>query len=222
MNDDKKGLQSVFKSRIDRFDRRVMPNTKIPRGILNSEGFAFCALAELLGADLIVESGVCNGGSTTILGKYFNDIPIISIDVTTKLEAIVRTSIFHNVTILTGDSNVLLPRICEIFSDKKKIAILIDGPKGINAITLAGKCFDRDNVVMVGMHDMFKALHGKLKQDRILFDNLRVNKFVTDDDDFVNNYGYLNGVDDGPRNKKYTSPQYGGYEPCIGFVLKDK
>ena len=213
----------IFNKRISKFEQRVMPNTKIPRGILNSEGFAFCALAEQLGADLIVESGVCNGGSTTILGKYFNDIPIISTDVTTKLEAIVRTSIFHNVTIVTGDSNVLLPKICKIFTDKKRIAILIDGPKGVNAITLASKCFNFDNVVMVGMHDMFKSLYGQLKQDRILFDNLQIdggNKFVTDDADFVANYGYLNSSDENPRHEKYHCARHGGYGPCIGFMMK--
>ena len=78
MSNDKE-LQNAFSACIGKFEKRVMPNTKISRGILNSEGFAFCALAEELGVDLIVESGVCNGGSTTILGKYFSKIPIVSI-----------------------------------------------------------------------------------------------------------------------------------------------
>lgn len=214
------GLQNVFSTWIDKFKSKVMPNAKISRGILNSEGFAFCALAEQLGVDLIVESGVCNGGSTTILGKYFTDIPIVSVDVVLKMEAVIRTSIFHNVTLATGDGNTLLPQMCELFADKK-IAVLIDGPKGVNAITLAGKCFSYDNVVMVGIHDMFKALCGELKQDRILFDGLQVKKFVTDDEDFVKEYGHLlNGNDGNPRNKKYYSEEHGGYGPTIGFMLK--
>ena len=209
----------VFKNKIETFENRVMPNSKLSRGILNTEGFAFCALAGYLGADLIIESGVCNGGSTTIIGKYFTDIPIVSVDITTKMEVIVRTSIFHNVTLINGDGNVLLPQAVDVFKDKR-IAILIDGPKGINALSLAGRCFDKENVVLVGVHDLFKGLYGKQKKDRMMFDNLNLKKFTTDDEDFVKEYEYLNAGLDDPRHDKYYSAELGGYGPVIGFMLK--
>ena len=209
----------IFDAGVEIFDELVMPNNKLEKGILNTEGMAFCALADYLGAELILESGVCNGGSTTIFGKYFTEIPIVSVDVQTKMEVIVRTSIFHNVTLINGDGTVLLPQAVDVFKDKK-IAILIDGPKGLEALNLAGKCFSRENVVMVGVHDLFRGLYGKPKQDRILFDNLKLEKFATDDDAFVKKYEYLNAGQSDPRHSKYYSTELGGYGPVIGFMLK--
>lgn len=209
----------IFTKMRDKFHDKVMPNNRLPKSILNSEGFAFCALADYYGADLIIESGICNGGSTIILCKYFNDIPILSIDISIKMEVIIRTSIYHNVTLISGDSNVLLPQAVKVFKDKK-IAILIDGPKGINAITLAGKCFSNKSVIMVGIHDLYRGLYGKPKNDRIIFDNLKVNKFITDNDEFVEKFGYLNGDCEAPKNEKYCSTQYKGYGPTIGFLMK--
>jgi len=209
----------IFETGIDIFNERVMPNVKLERGILNTEGMAFCVLADYLGVDLIIESGVCNGGSTTILGKYFTDIPIISIDTMTKMEAIVRTSIFHNITLITGDSTVILPQAIDVFKDKK-IAILIDGPKGNDALDLADKCFEKENVLIIGIHDLYKGLYGKPKLDRIRFDNLKLDKFTTDDDAFVAKYEYLNVGQYDPRHDKYYSKELGGYGPVIGFMLK--
>lgn len=213
---------SVIRGKLDKFNGRVMPNRKVSRGILNTEGLAFCALADHLKADLIVESGVCNGGSTNILGKYFPDIPIVSIDINVKMGAIIRTSIYHSVTLVHGDATVLLPQIYEEFSERR-IAMLIDGPKGLNAINLAGKCFDQKNVVLIGIHDMFRSLRGKLKQDRILFDNLKVHTWTTDDKDYVAEFRNLDVDNDGSNYvepDKYCSEKYGGYGPTIGFMLK--
>ena len=67
---------------------------------------------------------------------------------------------------------------------------------------------------------MYKALNGKLKQDRVVFDNLKVNKFMTDDSEFVKEFEHLNGNIDNPRNKKYYSDKYGGYGPVVGLMLK--
>ena len=212
-------LMEIFETKIDKFKNKVMPNPKLSRGILNSEGFAFCALADHLGADLIVESGICNGGSTTIFGKYFTNVPIIGVDTKTKMEVIVRTSIFHNVTLVNGDGNVMLPQIVDVFKDRK-IAIMIDGPKGVEALTLAGKCFNNDNVVMVGVHDLFKSLYGKLKTDRVMFDNMKLDKFITDDIDFVKKFEHINDGSSDPRHEKYYSKEFGGYGPTIGFMLR--
>ena len=211
----------AIRGKIDKFNSRVMPNCKLSRGILNSEGFAFCALADHLKADLIVESGICNGGSTTIIGKYFTEIPIISMDINTKMEAVVRTSIFHNVTLMNGDSENMLPQIIDTFKDKR-IAILIDGPKGERAVNLASKCMSSSNVVMAGVHDLYRRLYGKKKQDRVIFDNLNIDKFVTDDETFVKEFGGLNVNNDGTpytKSDKYCSDGK-GYGPVLGLMLK--
>jgi len=207
--------------RIGIFNGRVMPNIKLSKGILNSEGFAFCALADYFKVDLIVESGICNGGSTIILGKYFTEIPIISIDLKTKMEAIIRTSIFHNITIINGDSNTLLPQIIDVFKDKR-IVILIDGPKGIPAITLARKCLKNNNVMLVGIHDLFRNLYGVKKDDRVLFDSLKVNKFITDNNEFVEKFGYLDTNNDGTKHKLHDKYVYRGqgYGPTLGVMIK--
>ena len=197
-----------------------MPNRKLSRGILNSEGFAFCSISDHYGVDLIIESGVCNGGSTTILCKYFNDIPIVSIDSELKTEAVVRTSIFHNVTLINGDSHEMIPQILDAFKDST-IAVLIDGPKSINAITLGKKCFDHSHVKVIGIHDLFKSLYGKIKQDRVMFDKLDIpNRFITDNPEFVSTFKYLDGDDTGGYHPKYFTKEIGGYGPTIGFMLK--
>ncbi|MCK5604317.1 hypothetical protein KAR91_20680 [Candidatus Pacearchaeota archaeon] len=215
-------IMEIFKNRIDTFNDRVMPNVKLSRGILNSEGFAFCAMVDHLGAKLIMESGVCNGGSTTIIGKYFTGIPIVSVDLKTKVEASIRTSIFHNVTLVSGDSNVLLPQAIDVFADKK-IAVLIDGPKGEKAIKLALDSINISNVVMVGIHDLFRSLHGEPKRDRVIFDNLSLDKFATDDIEFVNLFGHLDTENDGTpfvRHEKYCHKSQ-GYGPTLGLLIKE-
>ena len=119
-----------------------MPNKKLSRGIMNSEGFAFCALADYYDIDMVIESGICNGGSTIIWGKWFRgEIPIISLDLKVKFEAAVRTCMFKNVLLRQDDSINIIPKILEMFPDYK-IALFIDGPKNERAINLAIKCIE--------------------------------------------------------------------------------
>ena len=204
----------VYNSKVNKLDSF---NQKLSRGILNSEGLAFCALADFFNSEMIIESGVCNAGSTTIWGKYFSDIPIVGIDIDITAQAAIRTCIYPNVVLLEGDGRKIIPQMIGEFSDKN-ISVFIDGPKNDAAIKLAQRCFEFDNVRMVGVHDIFRRLYGKETEVRKLFDSLGVHKFCTDEEWFVDEYSYMDVDNDG---SKYIVPEkYGLYGPTIGFFLK--
>jgi hypothetical protein len=196
-------------------------NRKISRGILNSEGLAFCAFADFYKSEMIIESGVCNAGSTIIWGKYFSNIPIVGIDTNISAAAAIRTCIYSNVVLLEGDGRKIVIDLIRQFSDKK-ISVFIDGPKNEQAIRLAEKCFGFDNVKMVGIHDVFRYLYGKPTECRKIFDVVKLPnngvKFCTDEEWFIDECGYMDVDNDG---SKYVVPEkYGKYGPGIGFFLK--
>ena len=212
-------FKEIFEDNIDCFNEYVMPNKKLSRGIMNSEGFAFCALADYYNVDMVIESGICNGGSTIIWGKWFEEIPIISLDLKVKFEAAVRTCIFKNVLLRQDDGIKIIPRMLEIFSDCR-IALFIDGPKNKRAIDLATKCIEYENVKMIGIHDVFEKYYGQPTKCRLIFNNLAIpntTKFTTDEDWFIDKYGYLDDQDGitFPRTDKYSK-----YAATVGFILK--
>lgn len=115
------------------------------RGILHSEMLAMCAVCDDLGVQVILESGRARGQSTWMLAKYFSQQPlkIVSIDwreaewfsEADDRFALKRLGAFNQVRILYGNSLVLLPRLLKEFSGKR-IGVLLDGPKGEEAIDL--------------------------------------------------------------------------------------
>ena len=118
------------------------------RGILNSEMLAICSLCEELGVSAIVESGRARGYSTGILAKYFKDRPlrIISIDWEKAKwfigadDKFAKESLapYKNVELLYGNSVKLMPALVKKLKNER-VAILMDGPKGKEAVDLAKK-----------------------------------------------------------------------------------
>lgn len=127
-----------------------------PKAIFPSELFLFYCKAKEANVDRIFESGVAFGGSTEYLDRLFPDVRVTSID---------KGKWKPKKDIVQGDGLILLPRFVSK-SKNKRIAILIDGPKGKPAINLAKKLLQFKKVCFVAIHDPIK---GKIDSHDILF-----------------------------------------------------
>lgn len=221
------------------FVEKMLPMPFIARGILASEGFAFCALAKHFGISLILESGVCKAQSTTVWSKFSPATRVIAID-RSMLEATrQKFSTVSNVELLDGNGTTLLPLLVQK-NPGERIAIFIDGPKGMDAIDLAQKCLEPENVFMVGLHDFHtisknKKLGRAKNTRRVKLDEMAIADFYTDDPEFLEAYSYM----DGPQNLTghgdedlYWVPYwlmskeqgkvatFGSYGATIAFILR--
>jgi len=225
-------IQQQCRRSISRFKKRVLPIIWTPRGILLSEGFAFCAVADLFNLDVILESGVWNGRSTEIWAKYFlPEINITAIDIKLQKEAIKRLAPY-SVNLIEGDSHTLLCDCIRTFH-QKRIGVFIDGPKGPAAIELGKTCLTFSNVAFVGIHDVHKLSYGKKNETRIKIEKWPKVQFFSDEDWFVETYA---GLDEGESQRddeqRITWKPYelvvdpgmsrrelGSYGPTIGFAF---
>lgn len=215
--------------------QRALPIKYLSRGILASEGFAFCGLSDYLDIDMIIESGVYNGLSTFIWAKYFKDIQIISIDKEIRDVAVNNLKSFNNIELCNGSSVKLLPLLIKNNADKK-IAVFIDGPKGAKAIKLGRQCFEYPNVKLVGVHDVNKLCGGRMNPTRIFAGGVKEISFYTDDSKFVDDFKYMdipeNYIGRGNEAEYWEPYQFidkatgeprfiGSYGPTIAFMIKE-
>jgi hypothetical protein len=219
---------------INTFVKRVMPVEWCPRGILVSEGFAFCVIADLYNVEIIIESGTYDGRSTEILGKYFSEIPIYTIEKDPRKGLIEKFKKYPNINIVKGNSFELLPSLLSSYKNNK-IAIFIDGPKGKTAVQLANKCLNYSNVKFSSVHDVHKKSFGKTNETRVVMDLLTREKFYTDSQWFVDSYSFLDkdesqedegqdGMKWEPYKKTFSDGKeldIGSYGPTIGFIFKN-
>lgn len=158
------------------------------KGIFHSELLMFCAIAEIIKPELIIESGRARGQSTEIIARYAADKEI-------RFESIESNKI-------NGDSDIaeerlrLLPGILHygdsfeimpfLVKDKKSL-ILIDGPKGSGMWKLFEIMYSIPNVAGVFTHDS-----GKGTSMRKNLDSKYPGKYiVSDDKEFVNRFSFL-------------------------------
>jgi len=200
------------------------------RGIIPTEGLAFIAMCEIFNVDIIIESGVYNGISTYMWSEFFgNSKKIIAID----KDLIPRTlDRFKNksVTFVSGDGGIEISRLINA-NKSKKIGVFIDGPKNIAAMPVLFNAIRNDNVAFVGLHDMYKCrASGVPIEGRIKIQNFSGGNFFTDNDFFVNRYGYINNETESVMVNPCTFEKMslkegieltGSYGPVIGFVFKD-
>lgn len=217
-----------------KYVENVIPMKYYSRGILMSEGFAFCSFCELHNVDLIIESGIYGGQSTRIWSRFFKDIPIISVDKILKGEVIDEFKDVKNVTLVKADAKSFLPDYISK-NPGKRIGVFIDGPKGEEAIQLLKKCFEIQNVFVAGMHDVHKLSFEKPNNTREILDKEGIIHFFTDDKEFVEVYSYLdsdkNMVGRGTEDifwspGKLNSKEFGvlrllgSYGPTVAIMLK--
>lgn len=219
----------------EEFCRKVLPLKCQSRGILPSEGFAFCALCVANKVNLIIESGIYNGQSTLIWSKFFSGLRVISIDMEFKPEVLKRFADNHLVQFENGNAYTSLPYLLMRYPEKR-IGIFIDGPKGMDALGLAATLFHFPNVFVVGTHDLHKESFGKPNKRRAYLDEHCPMDYYTDDEWFVNRFRYM----DSPLNyfgqgdeDVYWEPyvlktrstkqsrNLGSYGPTAGFLVKE-
>ena len=226
----------VFNKEIEtEFTDRVLPLECASRGILASEGFAFCCYCKQHNIDLIIESGVYNGQSTLIWSKFFPDIHIIAIDRELKQSTIEKLA-WNKKIILKKQAGRSFVHYCIKNNPEKRIAVFIDGPKGNAAIELTKQCFMFENVFVAAMHDTHKVSFNKPNKTRTIVDDTHGFSFHSDNLEFVNQFSFM----DSPKNyigqgdeDIYWLPGYlmskksgmirslGSYGPTISIMSKE-
>ena len=191
------------------------------RGILNSEMLAVCALCESLGVDAILESGRARGQSTLVLARYFQNSPttITSVELYRDEAAEFaepRLAPFQHVHLLYGDSTGLLPELVRSLAGKR-IAVLLDGPKGQMAIDLAQSLMELSpDVVAAFLHDTRRQT-----PQRASLEALKARVFFTDDPAYAGEFGPLDesckpGVGD-PITEHTWRPGMKGHDPIPSY-----
>ncbi len=121
-------------------------------GVWESEMLLFFAAAKPYAPKQILESGRGRGKSTSILACCFPEAQIISVELDSTAPnaaaALEKLKPYRNVTLLPGDSGKVLPQHMQSGD-----AVLIDGPKDFNAISLALQLLSTGKPCFVFMHD---------------------------------------------------------------------
>ena len=184
--------------------------------ICYSEAFSFCSMCDVFKINTIIESGINNGGSTKILALYFSksDIKITSIDFRVKDE--LKTLLSPRITFVNGDGIEIISKILKVAKKNPtlRIAIMLDGPKGNDAINLAQYCLKYRNVEFVGIHDLYK----KDNPAREKFDNLPNRFFTTDEDWFIKRFSQL----DSNKDFQTYNSEFGSYNFTFGYLINPK
>lgn len=160
---------------IDEFRFKTSKIPYRPGAIFPSEMFLFYKLATGFSAyDRIIESG--SGNSTLFLLALFPKISITTID--KHLNELFKIKSKRLVGI-KGDSREVLPDLIKKASPYcDKIAVLIDGPKGPDAVYLAEAALKNKKVLFAAVHDLPDHL-------------AQMGRFNTKDEKYREQYGVL-------------------------------
>jgi len=143
-----------------------------PNGMFYSEGFLLVSFCRHYDVEIILESGTCQGMSTELMARSLSDTQIYTFDNEFSVrnpkneanyevldETRNRLNSLGNVIALIGDGRIKIPQIVEA-NPMKRIAVVVDGPKGWRANDLASYCLGLANVKFVGIHDQYDAKIG--------------------------------------------------------------
>lgn len=155
---------------LERFDAIAAREPYRRKGMFYSEVYLFLDACQRQRCDLVIESGVKNGMSTSLLLASGVPAELIAID---KAEGISLAAIAPTdppfpfsvrFQFRRGDALQLLPRLFDERSESR-IAVLIDGPKGSAALRLKNACMARRSCLLVGVHDAAPGL-GETRHSR--------------------------------------------------------
>lgn len=161
------------------------------RGVLYSEMLAICAICDALDIDVFIESGRARGQSTLTLAKYFvnKNVRFISIELKKDSDALFaeeRLRSYENAKLLYGDSRILMPKLVRKLSGKS-VAILLDSPKGEEAIKLFKTLSCLSKHISAGFfHDARKGA-----PIRELIGKQFSQVFFTDNNEYVKKFRFL-------------------------------
>ena len=160
------------------------------RGIYNSELVLICSLMKLSELNNIFESGRARGHSTYVLSEFLKDqvnSKVVSVDFERNIDTDFsegRLAPYTKTKLRYGHANVLLKEIVETEIPKDLgYAVLLDGPKSINAIYLAARLIrSRHCPSIIFIHDMRRYEGGeKPSFHRFLCQTLFDRVFFSDD-----------------------------------------
>ena len=180
-------VETSCADKAERFAPGLIPYEE--RGILTSEMLAVCAVCDELEVDVIVESGRCRGQSTLTLARYFEGrkTRIISFELERDENATFaeqRLAGFPHVDLRYGDSMKEISGLL-VTLGFERVAVLLDGPKGIVAVRFLQSLFQIHSNVVVGfIHDMRRET-----PQRALLESDHSRSFFTDDANYVERYG---------------------------------
>lgn len=191
-------------------------------GVLQSELAAFVALCYEHKVDAVIESGRRNGFSTSVLADAMcswqwnattqaveESIPVYSVELD-PIPEVDRAIASPNLHLHVGDGLISVPTLAAKFN---RPAILLDGPKGLKALSLWERI--APNSVFCGIHDASKFCQGDGKRDinqcREPFE--KAGAWFSDDPEYVYTYSHLD-----------TKAWEGEYESresftAVGFTL---
>jgi hypothetical protein len=205
----------------------------LERGIFNSELFLTIGLIIDSKIEIVIDSGRANGFSTEILAKYLSPlgIKVISIEFEkdkSSEQLVNRLSKYENLDCIYGNSMSVIPTIIKK-NKRKRIAVILDGPKGIPAVKLMKRLVKKYKNLELGfIHDMRKLEWGKPSKHRFFLENEFDQVFFSDDLDVISevsfmdksiwSYNFSNVLNSWkPYNK---GNQYvGSYGPTFGIIL---
>jgi hypothetical protein len=132
------------------------------RGIYNSELVLICSMMKMCELNTVFESGRARGHSTYVLSEFFReqiDSKVVSVDYERNIDTEFserRLAPYTNTKLIYGHANVLLKEIVENeIPYDLGYAVLLDGPKSINAIYLAVRLIrSRHCPSIIFIHDM--------------------------------------------------------------------
>lgn len=151
---DRPELKTAIEAAIEAFREEVARETSsvkaLSGGILASEAVAFLCLCRLRNVDLVVESGRSFGYST----RMFNQcVDVVSIE--EKPDAVADMETYRmrrkSLTLAVGNGMDAVPH-CIRKHASRRIAILLDGPKGKNAVQLLRSSLP--SIVFGAIHDL--------------------------------------------------------------------
>ncbi len=198
----------------------------VDRGILNSEMLVVVALIRALGIEVVVESGRYLGQSTRVLAESLPEGCILhSIELSKNeiaLQAEERLRPYADIRLHYGDSRSVIPAILEA-ERGKRIALLLDGPKGPDAFQLLSDSIASHSNVLLGfVHDLRNSHPGMLNPNRVIVHEYFERIFFTDDEEYIAAFRHLDVNCIAPSA---WAPNYmkrrkmGSYGPTLGAIL---
>lgn len=193
------------------------------RGVLNSEAALFAATCRRLGIEVIIESGRARAQSTTLISRLLPEAVIHSIESSSDSDAvfgIARLKNHPNVVLHQGDARRVAPRL--LAAETRRVALFIDGPKGLQAVRLAQKIIASNaQVLLVGIHDMHAkdtTNRGRPNFARVHFAHAFDMICFTDVPAIIDAYSDL---DDGSGHTPGQKGPWdlGSYGPTLGIAL---
>lgn len=146
---------------INSFVEKLSNMNYLENSMFNSEIYLLYSIAKQMKLNMVIESGLDNGGSTEKLLNLI-EFQYIGIDINPNCSFISsnRYKNYSNFEFNNGNSIEILPTLVEKNKDKN-ILIIIDGPKSREAIELKNKLLNYDHVKIIAVHDTYDGLENE-------------------------------------------------------------